>query len=37
MAKHDCDYSRPGIAPWWSCCTEEGHVHHDDTPGSSTG
>lgn len=37
MATSDCDYSRPGVAPWWSCCTEDSHGPDDrQTGGDAT-
>ena len=27
MTKNDCDYSRPGVAPWWGACSDATHGH----------
>lgn len=38
MFDNDCDYTRPGVAPWWTCCTETApeHAHSTDDRSAST-
>ena len=35
MTKSDCDYSRPGVTPWWGLCADETHGHAAEPEGSS--
>jgi len=36
MTENDCDYTRPGVTAWWSCCTETSHDHTAATEEHST-